>query len=156
MKRRSPAVPRPVRRSRRRTGREEQGAQLVEFAFLVPILLLLIFGALDFGRAYFSWIILTNGAREGARVAAVGANEAAVADRVALAVSGLPVATVEPDACPVASNQAWCMDTDNLQGDRGEAMTVRLEYNFRFVIPTLWDGTAGVFPIVAVSTMRLE
>lgn len=156
MKRHRAVIPGPVRRLLRRFGQEERGAQLVEFAFLVPVLLLLIFGALDFGRAYFSWIILTNGAREGARVAAVGANEATVADRVALAVSGLPVATAEPDACPVASNQAWCLEADNLQGDRGEAVTVRLEYNFKFVIPTLWDGTAGVFPIVAVSTMRLE
>jgi hypothetical protein len=39
---------------------------LIEFALVLPILLLLIFGAIDFGRMFFIKIALTNAAREGA------------------------------------------------------------------------------------------
>lgn len=39
---------------------------LLEFALIVPLLLLLIMGVLDFGRAFFIKITLTNAAREGA------------------------------------------------------------------------------------------
>ena len=39
---------------------------LVEVAILLPILLLLVLGALDFGRMFYTKIILTNAAREGA------------------------------------------------------------------------------------------
>jgi Flp pilus assembly protein TadG len=39
---------------------------LVEFALTLPILLLLVLGAMDFGRMFYTKIVLTNAAREGA------------------------------------------------------------------------------------------
>jgi Flp pilus assembly protein TadG len=43
------------------------GQGLVELALLIPLLLLLILGVFDLGRAFFSIITITNAAREGAR-----------------------------------------------------------------------------------------
>jgi hypothetical protein len=47
---------------------------MVEFALMTPLLLLLLFGIVDFGRAIFYANELTNGAREGARVAVLASN----------------------------------------------------------------------------------
>jgi Flp pilus assembly protein TadG len=55
----------------RRISVEDTGAAAVEFALVLPILLLLIFGIVDFGRLYFTQITLTDAAREGARVLAL-------------------------------------------------------------------------------------
>jgi Flp pilus assembly protein TadG len=49
--------------------RREEGAALIETAFVLPIMLLVCVGILEFGRAYQSWQVVTNAAREGARVA---------------------------------------------------------------------------------------
>ena len=49
--------------------RQEKGAALVETAFVLPIMLLVCVGILEFGRAYQTWQVLTNASREGARVA---------------------------------------------------------------------------------------
>lgn len=50
------------------TLRREQPAQtLIEFALLLPLLLLIVFFILDFGRAVYYYSALFNGAREGAR-----------------------------------------------------------------------------------------
>lgn len=50
--------------------RDKQRAQgLVEFALILPILLLIVFGILDLGRAYFVTIAIQNATREGARQA---------------------------------------------------------------------------------------
>jgi Flp pilus assembly protein TadG len=49
----------------------QSGQSLVEFAFVVPIFLLLVFGLIDFSRLLFTYISISNGAREMARVAAV-------------------------------------------------------------------------------------
>src|SRR5919202_6635011 len=49
----------------------ELGAAIVEFAIVLPLLLLLVFGIADFGRALFIKNNLTSAARSGARVAAV-------------------------------------------------------------------------------------
>ena len=46
---------------------DEQGQSLAEVALIVPLLLLLLVGVADFGRAFYSYIAITNAAREGAR-----------------------------------------------------------------------------------------
>lgn len=51
--------------------RSQRGASLVEFTFVVPVLVLLVFGTIDFGHAYSTWIELRSGAREGARIGVV-------------------------------------------------------------------------------------
>lgn len=48
---------------------DERGANLVELALLLPLLVLLLVGVADFGRAFNSYIIITNASREGARYA---------------------------------------------------------------------------------------
>ena len=48
-------------------GAKPVGQELIEFALIVPILLMVVFGVLDLGRVFFSAIILTNAVREGAR-----------------------------------------------------------------------------------------
>ncbi|HEV8634270.1 MAG TPA: TadE/TadG family type IV pilus assembly protein [Chloroflexota bacterium] len=46
--------------------RNEKGQGLVELALLLPILLVVVMGAIDFGRVYFAYIAIANAAREGA------------------------------------------------------------------------------------------
>ena len=48
----------------------ERGAELVEFAMVLPLLLLMVLGAIEFGRAYYTYHILTKALRDGARYAA--------------------------------------------------------------------------------------
>ncbi len=50
----------------------DRGATAVEFALVLPLLLLLVFGIIDFGRALNAQITLTQAAREGARLEALG------------------------------------------------------------------------------------
>jgi len=45
----------------------ERGANIVEAAFVIPLLLILLVGVVDLGRAYFTYITIVNAAREGAR-----------------------------------------------------------------------------------------
>src|SRR5205823_2319029 len=49
----------------------ERGAELIEFAIVTPLLLLLVFGIANFGLMFQRYEVLTNEAREGARVAAL-------------------------------------------------------------------------------------
>ena len=58
----------PRRRSRLHT---ERGAALIEAAVTIPLLLALSTGVFEFGRAFQTWQVLTNAAREGTRMAVV-------------------------------------------------------------------------------------
>jgi Flp pilus assembly pilin Flp len=57
-------------RARKFTGNEE-GAAVVEFALVLPILLLIIFGIIDFGRAFYTVNNIISAVREGARYGAI-------------------------------------------------------------------------------------
>ncbi len=67
----------------------EQGAAVVEFALVLPILMMFIFGIVEFGRGYNARIELTAAVREGARTAALGGNQAEIEARTRAAAPGL-------------------------------------------------------------------
>ena len=61
-------TPHPFGRGMRRDG---HGQGLVEFALVFPVIVLILFGVFDFGRAIYAYNTIANAARQGARVAAV-------------------------------------------------------------------------------------
>lgn len=69
----------------RKAKKSESGQSLVEFALIVPILIILLFGIIEFGWLFNGQITVTSAAREGARTAAVavidGSGELSTADR---------------------------------------------------------------------------
>ena len=62
-----------MNRLRKRMRRTSRGQGLVEFALIVPVLMLMLLLALDFGRVFFGWVGLTNASRIGASYAAAHA-----------------------------------------------------------------------------------
>lgn len=70
--------------------RREDGAALVEFALIAPLLILLVLGIVEFGWLFGQYNDVRHGAREGARLAAVdGGTSAEIRDRICSAMDGL-------------------------------------------------------------------
>jgi Flp pilus assembly protein TadG len=59
----------------RRHIQNNRGQSMVEFALVLPLLLLLVFGMIEFGRVFNESLVVTAAAREGARSAAVGGSD---------------------------------------------------------------------------------
>jgi Flp pilus assembly protein TadG len=78
--------------------RDEEGQAIVEFAFVAPLLLVLLFGIVQLGIAFNNYLTLTDATRAGARKAAVsrftGDRGAAAKAAVITAASGLDSATL--------------------------------------------------------------
>ena len=49
------------------TSRKEKGQGLVELAIILPLLLIILLGTIDFGRVFYAYVTITNASREGAR-----------------------------------------------------------------------------------------
>ncbi|MFC6356667.1 TadE/TadG family type IV pilus assembly protein [Luethyella okanaganae] len=96
----------------------ERGAAAVEFALMLPVLLMLVLGLLEFSRVYNVQISLSNAAREGARVMAIHNDAAqarsaasAAAPSVSPAIASSDI-TVSPDTCADGSTVTVTIDYD--------------------------------------------
>lgn len=83
--------------------RNERGASAVEFAIVCSLLFMVLFGTVQFGMAYNRSQGLQAGAREGARLAAIGATHTEIQDRVRVAQSLFTEADVVVTTTPASS-----------------------------------------------------
>jgi Flp pilus assembly protein TadG len=135
----------------------ERGAALLEVALTLPLLLLVATGIFEFGRAYQTWQILTNAAREGARVAVLpGVDDDAVEERVEayLAAGLIP----DADAADVTIDR----DTEIDIGDgTASASSVQVEYPFTFIVlqgiaELVVEGSMTGEPLMMTSTATMR
>lgn len=135
--------------------RNESGQAAVEMALILPVLMLLLLGIMEFGQAWNAKQIITDAAREGARQAVVwdpdidqDSVEATVI--AALARGGIPssAATVEFDRAPAPGGN-W-RNVGTMQ-----TMDVRVQYRFGFFGPIFQTifGSESV-TLTSVVTMR--
>lgn len=109
--------------------REPRGAAIVEVALTLPLLLLVSVGIFEFGRAYQTWQVLTNAAREGARIAVLpGSTDSSVRTRVVdyMQTGQLPEATNA--TIDITRNNAI-----NIGAGSATASEVTVQYPFSFI-----------------------
>lgn len=139
--------------------RNSEAAQtLVEFSLVLPIFLLLLFALVDFGRAFFSWQVVTNAAREGARAGAVQSDAATIDTKMYQSFcSSWPDAS----SCALDVSKISIVKT-NVQGARGSEVSVQMSFNFDYVTPIgpmlgfIGGGALAEPTITSTTSMRLE
>lgn len=69
--------------------KNRKGQSMVEFALVLPIMLLLLLGIMEFGFIFHEYLVVTHAAREGARDASLGATDAEVRTLVLTAAANI-------------------------------------------------------------------
>jgi Flp pilus assembly protein TadG len=140
-----------LRLIRRQIKNGKKGQALVEFALIVPIFLILLFAIVDFGMGFYSWITVTNGAREGARLGAVLASQQEIEDRVYESVN-LP-----------NEDTHMTVTVTNAQGQPGESVAVKVDYDYDLITPlaglvqfATGDSLGSTLTFSSTAEMRLE
>ncbi|RBP66000.1 TadE-like protein [Alkalibaculum bacchi] len=123
-------------------GKSDKGQALVEFALVLPILLALILGMIEFGWILNGKITLTNAAREGARVAAIYHDKGAVVDDAKEAVINASVAS---SLTIIGVNTTFSSDTT----------TVIAEAEIEPIVGLFFNNKEEV-SLTAQAVMRLE
>jgi Flp pilus assembly protein TadG len=134
----------------------ETGAELVEFALALPVLLLIMMGIIDFGLAFQRYEVLTNASREGARVSVLpGYGPLDIEARVnqylqGTSLSEATVTTVVGDAESLPVGTAGCITVT--------PVTVSYDHQFLFVggIMSYFGSGLGTRTISATTSMRSE
>jgi Flp pilus assembly protein TadG len=103
--------------------KRESGQSLAEFAILLPVLMAVVIGIFEFGRAWNVDQVLTNAAREGGRLAVVEtSSEGDVMDAVETALTN---AALDPSQATIT--------VDGMDDGYGTQATVQVEYPYEFV-----------------------
>lgn len=128
---------------RRRSLSGDSGAAAVEFALVLPLLIVLICGVVDFGRAYNARVTLTHAAREGVRVwALTGYSDPATA----LAAAGARTQSAAAGLSGVMTSTSACTF--------GDATTLTATASFSYITPFIADLAPGTTTITAEGVMR--
>lgn len=110
--------------------KSERGAALLEAAITLPMLLLVAVGIFEFGRAYQTWQILTNAAREGARIAVLTApTNSLVEQRVREYMAAGQLSEYGTAAVDVNRSASFTVN-----GNAVSASQVSIDYPFSFIV----------------------
>jgi Flp pilus assembly protein TadG len=105
--------------------RDERGAAAVEFAILLPVLMLILFGIVEFGMIMYSREVITNASREGARAGIVQATAKPTAGAIQTVVTNYLTGTgINPSAVTINIAGAGLTAPNTLM------VTVTYPYNF--------------------------
>jgi Flp pilus assembly protein TadG len=115
---------------------DDAGASALEFALVAPVLLLLVLGLIEFGFMFQVQLALTHGAREGARIAAVGQFDPAVIISRSYPVT--PAIATAPNPPSAATS--------------GQPITVTLTYDYDWQVLPI----PGTVTLEGRATMRRE
>jgi Flp pilus assembly protein TadG len=114
----------------RRFAQSQRGTALIEMALTLPLMLLVSAGIFEFGRAYQTWQVLTNAAREGARIAILpGATDANVTDRVRSYMSDGQLSAYASASIAIQRDA-----TVSIGAGTAAASRVTVNYPFTFVV----------------------
>ncbi|MCX8067462.1 MAG: pilus assembly protein [Anaerolineae bacterium] len=123
-------------------GRKQRGQSLVEFALVLPLLILLLGGVLELGRLFFAYVAITDAAAEGATYASVRPSSSIqdITTRAQQAAGGL--VQLDPSMVQVQRPSLAA----------GAPITVTITYPFQLITPLLGDLVPGrTIPIRATA-----
>lgn len=142
--------------------RSRRAAALVEFAFIAVVLVLILFGILEYGRFLFMMQVATNAAREGARYAVVhtgdGTTKQQVIDEVTNRMAGrkkelegfdVKVLNVNPDTGVEVANSSWDQTTF------GNSIEIQITGVYHPMLPTFLKTATGI-PVKVTAMMSSE
>lgn len=121
------------------------GQSLVEFALVLPIILLILLGIVDFGMLFNDYLIITNASREAVRQAVVGATDAQIRSKIADMTSTLEQSRVAIVITPVQASRHY-----------GDEVWVSITYGHNLVTPILDLALPNPITLEAKTCMRME
>jgi Flp pilus assembly protein TadG len=122
--------------------RRQAGQSLVEVALVLPVLLIILMGIFDFGRAIFAFNTVSNAAREALRIAIVDQNATRVIDEGRQSAIGL-------DPTTVTVTPAWACNLIGCQA------TVTVSHQWQAITPII-GSFIGPIQLQSVSDMPIE
>ena len=116
---------------------------MVEMAIMLPLLLLILFAIIDFGRVLGAYMLIHDLARDGARTGVVGGTDTEIKNHIINNDSFLGIVNTDITIFPATRAV-------------GESLTVRIDYDMDIMTPIISSLVPDPFPLSAQYVMRIE
>ena len=124
--------------------RNHKGQSLVEFAIILPLILLIVMGIAQFGLLFNSYLTVQNATREGARTGVVGGTNNEIRQSILTTSPFLKEENLTIHITPQDNRRT------------GETLTVQIIYNFPLQIPIINNIFGKTVQLNAQTSMRIE
>lgn len=124
--------------------RNQKGQSLVEFAIILPLILLIVMGIAQFGLLFNSYLTIQNATREGARTGVVGGTNSEIRQSI---LNTSPY--LKEDNLTIHINPK-----DNRRS--GETLTVQIIYSYPLTVPIINNILGKAIQLNAQTSMRIE
>jgi len=125
--------------------KNKKGQSLVEFAIILPILLLLLLGIGEFGIMLNSYLTIQNVAREGARLGIVGGSDVEIIALIRTTSPNLTATDMSITITPLEANRR-----------SGDTLQVIIAYNYYMTVPIISSLVGNIIVLTAQTSMRIE
>jgi Flp pilus assembly protein TadG len=133
--------------------KNQSGASAVEFAIVLPILVLLVFGIIEFSVALYDKAMITNASREGARAGIVFKVPPVADDEIINVVNSYLGNNLITFGGPATANTTVIRNGSN----PGDELKVTVDYTYTFlIIPNFITSLSGGISMMAETVMRME
>lgn len=129
----------------RKFWKEEHGQALVEMALVLPLFFLLLFGVIEMGRIGHAYLVISNAAREGGRLATIGKSDPVIVDSIKNAAT-----TLNPDDLIITISPIQALRQS------GAGVTVYVKYPVQLIVPLISNIIPNPFVVSTSINMRLE
>ena len=132
----------------------QRGGSAVEFAIVLPILLVLLFGIIEFSILFYDKAVITNASREGARAGIVFAPTPLDDGGITAVVNSYCASNLITFG---SATGATTTVSRGGSGSPGDPLTVTVNYSYDFlVLPNFVTALTGPMDLQAITVMRME
>jgi uncharacterized protein (UPF0333 family) len=122
--------------------KSQKGQSLVEFALVLPLLVVLLFGIMDFGRVFHAYLTIDHAGREAARAASIGKDDTTVKNTAVNDATGIGLTVDRVGVTPALRTS-------------GTNVTVTITYPITFLTPLI-GNIVGPITLEDTTVMRVE
>lgn len=120
----------------------EKGQSLVEFALIIPLLIILLFGIIDFGRIFHVYLTINHAGREAARAASIGKDDSTIKNTAVNDATGISLTVGQVGVTPATRTS-------------GTDVTITISYPITFLTPVI-GSIVGPITLEDTTVMRVE
>lgn len=123
----------------------QKGQSIVETALILPIIILILTGIIDFGLLFNNYLVITNVSREAARNAAVGATDSEILTLVTNMTTSLDNTKLSTTIYPSEALRK-----------KGDEVVITINYNNTLLTPVISSIVPNPMKLTAKTAMRME